>query len=109
MKARGTRKREEERTAALDAKAVLRGLTPASVRTDRIVFVLRSAANVATRAAHVRLEHRQALNELRSQAAKLLNAVCGLLERSRLDQTSIDQGKTAVQAWLDALSQEDGA
>ena len=107
MRARRTRKRDEERTSASDAKAVLCGLTPESAPSDRIVFVLRSAANVATRAAHLRLERRQALNELRSQAAKLLNAVCGLLERSRLDQTSIDQGKAAVQAWLNALSQND--
>lgn len=99
-------KPEEEREAAANAKAVLCALTPASVRTDRIVFALRNAANVATTAAHLRLESRQPLNELRSQVANLLNAVCHMLDRRRLDQNSIDEGKAAVQAWLDALSEE---
>jgi hypothetical protein len=99
--------KRKEREAATDAKAVLRGLTPESAPSDRSIFVLRFAANAATRAAHLRLERRKSLNALRSQAAKSLNAVCGLLERRRVDQNSIDEGKAAVQAWLDALSQED--
>lgn len=102
-------KLEEEREAATDAKAVLCGLTPASARTDRTIFVLRYAANVATTATYQRLESRQSLNESRSQAAKLLNAVCDMLDRRRLGQNSIDEGKAAVQAWLDALAQENGA
>ena len=83
-------KLEEEREAATDAKAVLSGLTPASARIDRVVFALRYAANVATIATYQRLESRQSLNELRSQAAMLLNTVCRLLDLRRLDQTSID-------------------
>ena len=66
-------------------------------------------ANVATTATYQRLESRQSFNELRSQAAKSLNLVCRLIELRRLDQTSIDEGKAAIQAWLDALLQEDGA
>ena len=42
---------EEERTAAENAKAVLGWLTPKNARTDRIIFILRYAANVATTAA----------------------------------------------------------
>lgn len=71
---KGNTKLGEERNAATDAKALLCGLTPETARSDRTIFVLRYAANVATK---------------------------------RLDQTSIDEGKTAVQAWLDALSAED--
>ena len=104
----GATKCKEEIEAATDAKAALGGLTPESAPSDRSIFVLRFAANVATRAAHLRLERRKALNELRSQAAKSLNAVCRLLELRRLEQNSIDAGKAAVQAWLEALLQEDG-
>ena len=99
-------KRNVEREAATDAKAILGGLTPASARTDPIVFALRHAANIATTATYQRLESRQSLDESRSQAAKLLNAVCRLLDLRRLDQAIIDEGKAAVQGWLDALSQE---
>jgi hypothetical protein len=38
----------EERKAAISAKAQLRHLTPASARTDRMIFRLRHAANVET-------------------------------------------------------------
>ena len=69
MKVRGT-KREEERKVATNAKAVLCELTPASARTDHIVFMLRHAANFATTAGYQQLESQQSLNELRSQAAK---------------------------------------
>ena len=38
---------EDERKAAKNAKAILGALTPSSPRTDRIIFVLRYAANSA--------------------------------------------------------------
>ena len=91
MTMKGNTKLEEERTAATDAKALLCELTTATARSDRNIFVLRYAANVATTATYQRLESRQSLNELRSQAAKSLNAVCRLLNLRRLDQTSIDE------------------
>ena len=101
---KGNTKLGEERNAATDAKALLCGLTPETARSDRTIFVLRYAANVATTASYTRLESQLSINELRSQAAKSLNAVCGMLDRRRLDQNSIEQGKAAVQAWLDAIS-----
>ncbi len=106
MKVRIT-KRKAEREAAMGAMGVLGALTAASAPSDHILFVLRSAANVATTATYQRIESRQSLNELRSHAAKSLNVVCRLIELRRLDQTSIDEGKAAVQAWLAALSAED--
>jgi hypothetical protein len=102
-------KRKEELEAATNAKALLSELTPASALTNRMIFVLRSAANVATTATYLRLGSEQSLNELRLQAAKLLNVVCGLLDRGRLDLNSINGCRAAVQAWLDALSPEDNA
>lgn len=102
-------KREEERTAATNAMAVFGRLTPASGRTDRIIFVLRFAANVATSATFMRLERERSLNEIRSQAARSLNAVCRLLDLRRIEQNTVEECKAALQAWLDALSQEDDA
>jgi hypothetical protein len=95
---------EEERKAAKNAKAVLGGLTPSSTRTDRTIFVLRYAANVAATNMLTRhLESKIALDAIRDEAAKSLNAVCSLLERRRLTQDVIDQANRAVEAWLSAL------
>jgi hypothetical protein len=95
---------EEERKAAKNAKAVLGGLTPSSTRTDRIIFVLRFAANVAAANMLTRhLESKMALDAIRDKAAKSLNAVCSLLDRRRLTQDVIDQANRAVEAWLNAL------
>jgi hypothetical protein len=42
-------KLREERKAAENAKAILGTLTPSTAGTDRIIFVLRYAANLAKR------------------------------------------------------------
>jgi len=95
---------EDERNAAKNAKTILGGLTPSSTPTDRIIFVLRYAANGAATAALIRgLECKKALDAIRDEAAKSLNAVCSLLERRRLTQDVIDQANRAVEAWLNAL------
>jgi hypothetical protein len=49
-------KASEERKAAMSAKAQLRHLTPATARTDRIIFRLRHAANVPATATLNRLD-----------------------------------------------------
>ncbi len=95
-------KLQEERKAAENAKAIL-GLTPSSARTDRIIFVLRYAANLAKTGTLVRLESRHALDGARIEAATALNEVCGLLDRRRLPKEAIDQATNAVVAWLEAL------
>jgi hypothetical protein len=94
---------EEERKAAENAKAVLGWLTPKSARTDRIIFILRYAANVAATAAMIRLESKKALNEIRDESTMSLNAVCSLLDKRILTQDAIDQANRAVGAWLSAL------
>jgi hypothetical protein len=95
---------EEERKAAKNAKAALGGLTPLSTRSDRIIFVLRHAANLAATQMLTRhLDSKIALDAIRDEAAKWLNAACSLLERRRLTQDVIDQANRAVEAWLDAL------
>ena len=95
---------EEERTAAENAKAVLGWLTPKNARTDRIIFILRYAANVATTAALIRgLESKKALNARRGESTSSLNAVCSLLDKRILTQDAIDQANRAVGAWLSAL------
>jgi hypothetical protein len=95
---------EEERKAAKNAKAILGSLTPSSLRTDRIIFVLRYAANgAATAALILGLQTKKALDAIRDEVAKSLNAVCSLLERRRLTQDVIDQANRAVEAWLNAL------
>ena len=53
---------------------------PSNARTERIIFVLRNAADIATTATLTRLEIKKALDALRDEAANSLNAVCGLLE-----------------------------
>src|SRR6516165_2810694 len=62
----------EERKAAMSAKAQLRHLTPASARTDRIIFRLRHAANVAATATLNRLDSERAVDPTRYEAAKSL-------------------------------------
>jgi len=95
---------EEERKAGENAKAVLGRLTSKTARTDRIIFVLRYAANLATTAALIRgLESKKALDAIREEATRSLNAVCSLLDRGILTQGAIDQASRAVEAWLSAL------
>jgi hypothetical protein len=94
---------EDERKAAENAKAVLGWLTPSNARTERIISVLRTAANIATSATFTRLERRNALDALRNKAAKSLNIVCGLLDKGRLSADAIDEARRAVIAWLNAL------
>lgn len=100
---RANPKIEEERKAAGNAKAILGWLTPSNARTDRLIFVLRNAANVATTATLTRLESKKALDALRDEAANSLNAVCGLLDRGALTREVIDQANRAVSMWVDAL------
>ena len=58
-------KLQEERKAAENAKAILGTLTPSSARTDRTIFVIRYAANLAKTGTLTRLESRQALDSAR--------------------------------------------
>lgn len=94
-------KLQEERKAAENAKAILSTLTPSSARTDRTIFVLRYAANLAKTGTLTRLESRHALDGARIEAASALNAVCRLLDRGHLRQD--DQATNAIVAWLEAL------
>jgi hypothetical protein len=94
--ARGTK-------AAENAKAILGTLTPSSVRTDRTIFVLRHAANLAKTGALKRLEGRHDLDGARIEVATALNEVCRLLDRGRVPRDAIDQATNAVVAWLEAL------
>jgi hypothetical protein len=72
--------------------------------TDRIIFVPRYAANLAATNMLTRhLESKVALDAIRDEAAKSLNAVCSLLDKRRLTQDVIDQANRAVEAWLNAL------
>jgi hypothetical protein len=100
---------EEERKAGKNAKVVLGRLTPKTARTDRIIFVLRYAANVTASAALIRgLESKRALDTIREEAARSLNAVCRMLDKRILTQDAIDQANRAVEAWLIALPAEAG-
>ena len=96
-------KLQEERKAAENAKAVLGTLTPSSARTDRTIFVLRYAANIAKTGTLARLESRHALDGVRIEAATALNEVCRWLDRGHLPQDVIDQATNAIVAWLEAL------
>ena len=96
-------KLREERKAAENAKAVLGTLTPSSARTDRTIFVLRYAANLAKTGTLARLESRHALDGVRIEAATALNEVCRWLDRGHLPQDAIDQATNAIVAWLEAL------
>jgi hypothetical protein len=96
-------KTKEERKAAENAKAILARLTPSSARTDRMIFILRYAANLVASAALIRLESKKDLNAIREEAARSLNAVCSLLDKRRLTQDAIDEANRAVTGWLKAL------
>jgi hypothetical protein len=93
----------DERRAAENAKAILGRLTPSTARTDRMLFVLRNAANLAKTATFTRLESRRALDGIRTGAAASLNHTCSLLDRGGLTQGAIDDAVIAVAAWLNAL------
>ena len=93
----------DERKAAENAKAILGWLMPSSARTDRIIFVLRNAANTARTATLTRLESKRALDSMRTEATTSLNQVCSLLERGGLTQDAIEQAAVAVATWLNAL------
>ena len=94
---------QEEGKVAENAKAILGSLTLSSGRTDRTIFVLRYAANLAKTGTLARLESRHALDGVRIEAATALNAVCRLLDRGHLPQDAIDQATNAIVAWLEAL------
>ena len=93
----------DERKAAENAKAILGWLMPSNARTDRIIFVLRNAANTARTATLTRLESKRALDSMRTEAATSLNQVCSLLDRGGLTQDAIEQADVAVATWLNAL------
>src|SRR5262249_10827376 len=93
----------EERKVAENAKAILGWLTPSNAPTDRIIFVLRNAANIARTATLTRLESKRALDNMRTEAATSLNRICSLLDRGRLTEDAINQATGAVVAWLNAL------
>ena len=96
-------KLQEERKAAENAKAILGTLTPSSARTDRTIFVLRHAANLAKTGTLARLESRHALDGARIEAADALNEVCRLLDRGPVPQAAIDRATNVIVAWLEAL------
>ena len=96
-------KLQEERKAAKNAQTILGTLTPSSARTDRTIFVLHYAANLAKTGTLARLESRQALDGVRIEAATALNEVCRWLDRGHLPQDAIDQATNAIVAWLEAL------
>ena len=79
-------KLQEERKAAENAKAMLGTLTPSRARSDRAIFVLRYAANLAKTRTLARLESRHALDDARMEAGSALNEVCRLLDRAHLPQ-----------------------
>jgi hypothetical protein len=93
----------DERKAGENAKAILAGLTPSSACTDRIIFVLRNAANIARTATLTRLEMRRLLDGRRTEVATALNQICSQLDRGGLTQHAIDQAALSVEAWLNAL------
>jgi hypothetical protein len=93
----------DERKAAENAKAILGWLMPSNARTDRIIFVLRNAANTARTATLARLESKRVLDSMRTEAATSLNQVCSLLDRGGLTQDAIEQAAVAVATWLNAL------
>ena len=75
--ANSSSKIDDERKAAENAKAVWSWLAPANARTERIIVVLRTAANSAAKATLTRLERRQELDALRRESANSLNAYAG--------------------------------
>jgi hypothetical protein len=101
-------KLQEERKAAENAKAILGALTPSSVRTDRTIFVLRYAANLAKKGTLARLERRHTLDDVRIEAPTALNEVCRLFDRGNVPQNAIDEATNAIVAWLEALRSGSG-
>jgi hypothetical protein len=97
-------KLREERKAAEDAKAILGTLMSSSACTDRTIFVLRYAANLAKKGTLARLERRHTLDHVRIEATTALNKVCWLLDRGQRPQDAIAHAATAVVAWLEALT-----
>jgi hypothetical protein len=93
----------DERKAAENAKAVLDCLIPSNARTNRIIFVLRNAANIARTATLTRLESKRVLDGMRTEAATSLNQTCSLLDRGGLTQEAINEATEAVTAWLNSL------
>ena len=93
----------DERKAGENAKEILAWLKPSNAGTDRIIFVLRNAANIARTATLTRLEVRRALDSRRTEAATSLNQICSLLDRGGLTQPAIDQAVVSVEAWLNTL------
>ena len=93
----------DERKAGENAKTILASLKPSSACTDRIIFVLRNAANIAKTATMTRLEMRRLLDSRRTEAATALNEICSLLDRGGLTQRAIDQAVVSVEAWLTML------
>ena len=65
-------KLQDERKAAENAKAIVGTLTPSTARSDRIISVLRNAANLAKTATLARLESRHELDGVRMKAATAL-------------------------------------
>ena len=67
---------------------MLGGLTPKNARTDRIIFILRYAANLAVSAALIRgLESKKALDATREEAATSLNSAVACLTNESLPKT----------------------
>ncbi len=100
----GAAKMAEERKAASNAKAILGWLTPAHARNDRLIFVLRNAANLAKTAALTRLESNRALDALREDAASSLNELCALLDKGLLTHDAINRASRAVTEWRNGLA-----
>ena len=70
-------RRSEERKAGENAKAVLSRLMPETARTDRLIFILRYAANLVATGALIRgLESKKALDATREESTKV--AQCGV-------------------------------
>src|ERR1700759_3980930 len=88
----------DERKAGDNAKAILARLKPSDARTDRIIFVLRNAANIARTATLTRREVRRLLDSRRTEAATSLNQICSLLDRGDLTQYALDQAAVSVEA-----------
>jgi hypothetical protein len=64
-------------------------MTPSGGRTDRIIFRLRHAANIAATATLNRLDSERAFDAARYEAAKSLNSVCRLLDRGGISPKTL--------------------
>jgi hypothetical protein len=97
--------RNEERSAAENAREVLRTITPSTPRTDEIVHRLRHAAGLANAAGLQGFSSEKAVNDIRAEASIALRGVVGSLdaEQHPLTGAMIDRAKTAVADWLTAL------